>query len=168
MLLHEAVRKARKDLGLSQQKLADAAGIQRRQLATLEQGGNVTLATVRKVLGQLPNLETFTLDTIKVQISEADSSRIAADMFGRSLEMLGFTLRNIGARMQGGQTTEQDLAAVKKLVTIFSNTVASREDIESWSTGVYPDTEAVSKIEAELEAESQSEPEPEDDEPLSE
>ena len=168
MLLHEAVRKARKDLGLSQQKLADAAGIQRRQLATLEQGGNVTLATVRKVLGQLPNLETFTLDTIKVQISEADSRSIANAMFGRSLEMLGFTLRNIGARMQGGQPTEADLAAVKKLFALFADTVASKDDVESWSSGVYPDTEAVVQIEAGLEAESEPEPEPEEDEPRGE
>lgn len=44
------------------------AGIQRRQLATLESGGNVTLATLRKVLKKLPNLEGFTIDVVNVTV----------------------------------------------------------------------------------------------------
>ena len=68
MLLHEAVKKARKDLKLSQKRLAELAGIQRRQLATLESGGNITLATLRKVLVHLPNLETFTLDAVTATV----------------------------------------------------------------------------------------------------
>ena len=67
MQLHDAVRWARAEKKLSQQKLAEMAGIQRRQLATLEKGGNVTLATVRKVLAQLPNLKKFELDLVDVQ-----------------------------------------------------------------------------------------------------
>lgn len=69
MLLHEAVRRARQELELSQVKLAERAGIQRRQLATLEKGGNVTLATLRKVIAHLPNLESFTLDTVNVNVN---------------------------------------------------------------------------------------------------
>jgi transcriptional regulator with XRE-family HTH domain len=69
MLLHEAVRKARQELSLSQKKLAEQAGIQRRQLATLEKGGNITLATLRKVIAQLPNLETFTIDAVNVNVN---------------------------------------------------------------------------------------------------
>jgi transcriptional regulator with XRE-family HTH domain len=68
MLLHEAVKKARKDLRLSQKSLADLAGIQRKQLATLETGGNITLATKRKVLAHLPNLETFSLGAVTAMV----------------------------------------------------------------------------------------------------
>jgi transcriptional regulator with XRE-family HTH domain len=72
MQLSEAVRRARAELGLSQKKLSEMAGIQRRQLATLEGGGNVTLSTLTKVLSQLPNLESFTIQgvTAKVQRNE--------------------------------------------------------------------------------------------------
>lgn len=63
MQLHEAVKRARAELGLSRKKLAELSGVQRRQLATLEAGGNVTLSTLRKVLAQLPNLESFTIET---------------------------------------------------------------------------------------------------------
>jgi transcriptional regulator with XRE-family HTH domain len=82
MLLHEAVRKARQELNLSQKKLAEQAGIQRRQLATLEKGGNVTLATLRKVIAQLPNLESFTLDTVRVTVAQSpgDTERWKASM----------------------------------------------------------------------------------------
>lgn len=66
MELNDAVKKARKELGLSQQKLAEMAGIQRRQLATLESGGNVTLATIRKVIAQLPNLGSFAVDAVRI------------------------------------------------------------------------------------------------------
>ena len=87
MLLHEAVREARKAAGLSQKRLAELAGIQRRQLATLESGGNVTLNTIRKVIAQLPNLETFTIDSVPVTVdakprlpSEEDFIRVAREL----------------------------------------------------------------------------------------
>lgn len=62
--LHEEIRRARKDLDLSQEQLAALAGIQRRQLSTLERGGNVTLATLRKVVRLLPNLKEFKFEHI--------------------------------------------------------------------------------------------------------
>jgi len=64
MELHEEIRRARKDLGLSQDRLAELCGIQRRQLSILERGGNVTLNTLRKVIGFLPNLQEFTFEQV--------------------------------------------------------------------------------------------------------
>lgn len=108
MLLPEAVRKARKDLGLSQKRLAELAGIQRRQLATLEDGGNVTLVTLRKVLAQLPNLETFTFDavpaTVRREISDAERRR-AADS---AVELLVKAMVGIVRKADGGLFPDND------------------------------------------------------------
>jgi transcriptional regulator with XRE-family HTH domain len=73
MNLPEAIRHARKDLGLSQAALAHLCGVQRRQISVLERGGNVTMNTVRRVLRHLPNLHRFTLDTATVGVNPAPS-----------------------------------------------------------------------------------------------
>src|SRR6185436_17941899 len=103
MQLHEAVRAARMELKLSQKKLAEQAKIQRRQLATLEKGGNVTLNTVRKVLAQLPNLETFTIDAVNVDVRLREPPPFDATKFGETVEMLAQTLESLGKRLQQGQ-----------------------------------------------------------------
>jgi len=72
MLWHDAIRAARNDMGYSQKRLAELAKVQRRQLATLESGGNVTLSTLRKVLAQLPNLTSFSIDGVHVDAIHAD------------------------------------------------------------------------------------------------
>lgn len=95
MLLHEAVKKARKELGLSQDKLSELAGIQRRQLATLEAGGNVTLATLRKILAQLPNLETFTLDTVTATVARDVPPAEAAQSVQSALRLMGTALNSL-------------------------------------------------------------------------
>ena len=124
MLLPEAVRQARKELGLSQQKLADAAGIQRRQLATLESGRNVTLSTVRKVLAQLPNLRSFTLDGVTVDVAPLDPHVLAADAYGSAIEHLGLTLARIGARLRSGiPLSLADVAAMDRANGILGSVV---------------------------------------------
>jgi predicted transcriptional regulator len=102
MLLHEAVKKARKDLGLSQDKLSELAGIQRRQLATLEAGGNVTLATLRKVLAQLPNLETFTLDAVTATVAEETVKAI-----GTAMDLMLGAVKNLVHALAEGKVPEE-------------------------------------------------------------
>lgn len=101
MLLNEAIRKSRKELGLSQKKLAEMAGIQRKQLSTLEAGGNVTLSTLRKVLVHLPNLETFSFDavtaTVRREVSDAEKAKAitsAMQMMGTAVQLLMDSLGN--------------------------------------------------------------------------
>jgi transcriptional regulator with XRE-family HTH domain len=91
------------ELKLSQKKLAEQAGIQRRQLATLESGGNVTLNTVRKVLAQLPNLETFTLDAVSVDVRLQPPPPFDPAKFGETVEILAQTLETLAKRFQTGQ-----------------------------------------------------------------
>jgi len=47
-------------------------GLQRRQLSVLERGGNVTLNTLRKVIGFLPNLEQFTFEQVRMKPTYID------------------------------------------------------------------------------------------------
>jgi hypothetical protein len=55
-----------RNLGLLRGSFRLSAGCSR-QLSTLERGGNVTLHTLRKVLGFLPNLEEFTFEQVRMK-----------------------------------------------------------------------------------------------------
>jgi len=56
-IFHEEIREARIRAGFSQNTLARLAKVPRSQLRKLEEGGNVTMATVQKILDQLPGVE---------------------------------------------------------------------------------------------------------------
>lgn len=86
MLLHDAIHHARIELKLSQKKLSEMAGVQRRQLSTLEKGGNVTLSTLRKVMAQLPNLESFTIDAVRADVTRKPALDEA--YFEQTIELL--------------------------------------------------------------------------------
>ncbi len=117
MLLHEAVLKARKDLGLSQKRLAELAGVQRKQLATLEKGGNITLATLRKVLVHLPNLETFALDAVTATVRRDVPPREAVEKVQLGLKQAGQAMRGILDKLANGQMyDEADVAAFRQAV----------------------------------------------------
>ena len=97
MQLNEAVRKARAELGLSQQKLAERAGLQRRQLATLEQGGNVTLKTLTKILEQLPNLQTFTIQGVTAKVDRAEPPEETNKRYQAAVDTLLSVVRDLAA-----------------------------------------------------------------------
>src|SRR5436190_22429739 len=62
-LLHDELRRAREKAGLSQQALADRAGIPRNQVVRAERGENITVDTLRKIVAHLPVTELTLLDT---------------------------------------------------------------------------------------------------------
>ncbi len=72
MGLHESVRQARIDSGLSQQKVAKTAKVPRSQLQKLENGQNVTLDTFLKILSALPNLQRLSLGPTELQLKSVD------------------------------------------------------------------------------------------------
>src|SRR5688572_15780086 len=120
MLLHEAVQKARTDLGLSQKKLAELAGIQRKQLATLEKGGNITLATLRKVLVHLPNLETFQLDAVTTTVRREVPPQEAVENVRSALTQLGEAMQVMFTKIAaGGDFDEADVEALGKASDTF-------------------------------------------------
>ncbi|HEX7150504.1 MAG TPA: helix-turn-helix transcriptional regulator [Thermoanaerobaculia bacterium] len=66
--IHEELRRAREKAGLSQQALADLAGIQRNQVVRAERGDNITLDTLRKLAAHLPVTELTLLDTTGLRV----------------------------------------------------------------------------------------------------
>ena len=93
--LHNEIRRARKELGLSQGQLSVLCGIQRRQLSTLERGGNVTLNTLRKVIGFLPNLEEFTFEQLRMKPSYIDLPPFEWQVFYANMFSLHETLDGV-------------------------------------------------------------------------
>lgn len=77
-MIHESVRQARIDRGLSQVELAELAGVPRERVRTLEKGGNVTLQTFEKIVAQLPNLKELTIGGVRVAVSGVDVETVRA------------------------------------------------------------------------------------------
>lgn len=67
-LLHEELRRAREKAGLTQQALAERAGIPRNQVVRAERGENITVDTLRKLAAHLPVTELTLLDTTGFRI----------------------------------------------------------------------------------------------------
>ena len=68
-------------MGFTQGDLAHLARVQRRQISTLENGGNVTLSTLRKVLRFLPNLREFTFEHLRMKPEYRDLPPFDWDLF---------------------------------------------------------------------------------------
>lgn len=71
-MLHEQVRQARIDRGLSQVQLARLARVPRSQLRKFENGDGVHMTTFLKIIGQLPNLEHLVLGPTDLQLQNVD------------------------------------------------------------------------------------------------
>jgi transcriptional regulator with XRE-family HTH domain len=88
-MLHEQIRKARLDAGLTQMGLSRAAGIQRSLLQNLEDGRNITIDTLRKVIAHLPALRSLNLDGIALFPDTMDELRQEAmDMMASAQRIL--------------------------------------------------------------------------------
>lgn len=72
MQLHEQIREARIERGLSQQKLAQMARVPRSQLRKFENGEGITMTTFFKIIGQLPNLKRLTIGPTELQLQHVD------------------------------------------------------------------------------------------------
>jgi len=130
MQLHEAVKFARMELKLSQKKFAEKAGIQRRQLATLENGGNVTLATVRKVLAQLPNLERFTLDAVTVDV-QSEPTPVDHEKFNQAVELLAHAFDGLARRLRTGQPpSAENIAELRNVNVKLLSALTLEERVE--------------------------------------
>jgi transcriptional regulator with XRE-family HTH domain len=97
MLLHEQIRKARLEAGLSQMNLAREAGIQRSLLQNLEDGRNVTLDTLRKVVARLPALQSLDLGAIVLEPGITHELRHEAEQMMAAAQRILTLLDSIGA-----------------------------------------------------------------------
>src|SRR5687768_933061 len=67
--LHEELRRAREQAGLTQQALAAKAGIPRNQIVRAERGENITVDTLRKIAAFLPVTELTLLDSTSFRVA---------------------------------------------------------------------------------------------------
>lgn len=112
MLWHDAIRWARNDMGYSQKRLAELAKVQRRQLATLESGGNVTIATLRKVLAQLPNLTSFEMDGVHVDVPHPDP--LSDPEYFQTLDMMFDAFQGLARSLvTHRKSSPRDIAALR-------------------------------------------------------
>jgi transcriptional regulator with XRE-family HTH domain len=79
-MLHEQVRQARIDRGLSQVKLAQMAKVPRSQLRKFENGEGITMTTFFKIIGQLPNLEHLTIGPTELHLENIDLEALRASL----------------------------------------------------------------------------------------
>jgi len=77
-MLHIEIRKARVEAKLSQAALARLAGVPRRTLVDLENGGNFTRDTLLKLIAQLPKLRTLTLGQVTIETAPLDGAGLRA------------------------------------------------------------------------------------------
>lgn len=143
LVLHEEVREARLAAKLTQSALARLAGVPRKQVRALEDGSNVTLATVRKIVAVLPNLKSVTLGGLTVRTESADleaARRAAAAVYtaaralvralGAEREVAEMTPASSGAtRFDGGNEVSRKL--LDKLEQVVAEIRNSRQEHDS-------------------------------------
>ena len=74
--------------------------VRRRQLSTLERGGNVTLNTLRKVIGFLPNLEEFTFEHVRMKPTYIDLPPFEWQEFYANMTVLHETLDGVKTALE--------------------------------------------------------------------
>jgi transcriptional regulator with XRE-family HTH domain len=154
MELHEEIRRARKDLGLSQEKLAELCGIQRRQLSILERGGNVTLNTLRKVIGFLPNLQNFTFEQVRMKPTYVDYPPFEWDRFYARMASFQKTLEDVNEAVKtwlaNPPSKDVDPEVLEHRMTNLATDI-----VKHYARMIDPDGEALRREEEELQREEE-------------
>lgn len=114
-MLKDDVRAARLAAGLSVSEVARRAGIPRKQVQKIENGGNVTMDTLRQIAVALPNLTRVMLGGMEIVLANADleeARRAALDLFDvakRLLSALGAAPASPVARPPSERETAERL-----------------------------------------------------------
>jgi transcriptional regulator with XRE-family HTH domain len=154
MELHEEIRRARKDLGLSQDRLAELCGIQRRQLSILERGGNVTLNTLRKVIGFLPNLEEFTFEQVRMKPTYIDYPPFEWSLFYVNLHNFQKTLEDVSTAIKAWLENPPGKDVPPEVVAKRTTTLAT-EIVKAYAHTIDPAGEELKAEEERLQREEE-------------
>ena len=137
MKLHEQIRQARQDHGLSQMRLAKLAGVPRSVIQVLEDGGNITLETILRVLTHLPSLRLVALrheDITSLQRSIADfqavSARILAALDAAENPDLPHPARGVRPGAGGTKTLEFSQTEIEEPAEIEEEAKAMRDMLD--------------------------------------
>jgi transcriptional regulator with XRE-family HTH domain len=114
-MLHDQIREARIKAGLTQVKLAKLAGVPRSQLRKFEEGGNITLATLRKIVAQLPDLQTLNLGAVELQPGGVDQEMVRQTAI--QLILIGQELlKSVGTWAGGGAKAPEPATAEEPFI----------------------------------------------------
>ena len=149
MKLHEEIRRARKELGLSQGRLAELCGIQRRQLSVLERGGNVTLNTLRKVIAFLPNLEQFTFEQVRMKPTYIDHPPFEWTLFYLRMDQFHQALEELNATLKTWLANPPSKEVPPELLEKRTETIAT-EILKTYARMVDPEGKELKQEEEEL------------------
>ncbi|HYI11725.1 MAG TPA: helix-turn-helix transcriptional regulator [Thermoanaerobaculia bacterium] len=111
MMLHDQLREARLNLGLSQADVAARAGIPRNQVARAEKGENITLDTLRKLVVAL-NVEELTLlegVTLAVDVLPEPEKAYAA-----SVQTISRLIDALNAAFAGAVIAQQSMVRARR------------------------------------------------------
>ena len=113
-MLHEQLRRAREQAGLSQARLAALAGIPRNQIVRAEKGDNITLDTLRKIAAHLPITELTLLDRVKLT---TDTLPIHEKIYLGAMETLEQQLRSVQMAFNHARDTWQSYEQTRRKET---------------------------------------------------
>ena len=88
MLIHDQLRLAREQTGLSQAKLAALTGLSRNQIVRAEAGENITLDTLRRIMVHLPLQEVTLLERVKIKVDYLNPAEKMFFGLGETLPLL--------------------------------------------------------------------------------
>src|SRR5438105_3522601 len=120
-MIGDDIRAARVAHQLSQARLAVLSGVPRARLRQLEDGGNVTLETLRKVVAQLPNLRSVSLGAVEIHTGAIDPTtarQAITDLLAAAYRVLAVLdaashdpspSSTAAARFEGGTSVTPDL-----------------------------------------------------------
>ncbi len=111
MMLHEELRQAREEIGMTQAQLAARAGIPRNQVVRAERGENITLDTLRKIAAHLP-LEKLTL-LEKVHL-DLDILPLPEKVYSHSMQTLMYMIRGMISALQSATAASEAMHAARQ------------------------------------------------------
>jgi len=124
-MLHDEVRQARIDAGLSVMQVAELAGVPRKRIYELERGANVTLETLRRIVAVIPGLTHVTLGGMRMaasNVNEDEIRRAALDLFDVAKRLM----LAVGPPSRNASTPHTAVGAVR----FKPGTVSERETAE--------------------------------------
>lgn len=150
MLVHEQLRQAREQIGLSQAKLAALTGLSRNQVVRAEAGENITLDTLRRILVHLPIDEVTLLERVRIKvdylnpaekmffgIGETLSHLIQATLSAMTLAMKAKDEMFMARNAEGREISEEERRADANLVAYLQRMALALAMMENLHGEVY-------------------------------
>lgn len=117
MELHQQIKAARNQAGLTQAELAQRAGVHRMDVSRLENGENLTMKTFLKIASAIPELTHLQFGPLELTRRDAQPIHDGEQLRARAAEVL----ENVRESRSGGEAPQQpaDDAAARREVSLL-------------------------------------------------